>query len=75
MGQTLGERLRALRKERYLTLEEVGKAAVLSTSYVNDLEHDRARPRLDTLVRLGTALGISSVEILRGISPYDTNSD
>ena len=71
MAQTLGQRLRALRHERHLTLQDVAKAAVLSVGYVNDMEHDRTNPSLKTLVRLATAYDITALSILQGVAPYD----
>lgn len=72
MSETLGQRLRALRKERGLILADVAPAAGISISYLNDLEHDRCYPRLDTLVRLSIALDLPAVEILRNLPPFDT---
>ena len=72
MSDTLGRRLRRLRDERGLILAEVSEASGVSISHINDLEHDRSAPSLATLVRLATAFDITTVEILRGVHPYDT---
>lgn len=71
MSQTLGQRLRALRKERGLRLVDVGEAGGLSVSHLNDMEHDRTKPSLGTLVRIAAALDLQVVEILSGVPPYD----
>jgi transcriptional regulator with XRE-family HTH domain len=71
MAITLGQRLRALRHERGLILAELAPAAGISVSYLNDLEHDRSKPSLDAVIRLGIALGLRPVEILTGVAPYD----
>jgi transcriptional regulator with XRE-family HTH domain len=75
VSTTLGQRLRALRHERGLRLIDVAEAAVMSVSYLNDLEHDRSQPRLDTFVRIAIALDLSVVDILHGVAPYDQPSD
>ena len=72
MSETLGQRIRALRHERKLTLNDVARAAVLSVGYVNDIEHDRTHPSLKTLVRLAIAFDVTAVSILQGVSPYDS---
>jgi transcriptional regulator with XRE-family HTH domain len=46
---TVGERLRELRIERGLTLEQVAEAAGLSKSYISQLENDKSNPSLNSL--------------------------
>ena len=75
MPGTLGQRLRALRLERGLILADVARASGLSISHINDLEHDRSAPSMGALVRLATAYDTTSVEILRGVPPYDLRAD
>jgi transcriptional regulator with XRE-family HTH domain len=73
MTETLGRRLRALRKERGLRLADVAGAAGISISWLNDMEHDRNSPSLDTLVRVAIALDTTAVGLLRGLKPYDVS--
>lgn len=71
MDATLGQRLRELRHSRGLTLAEVAASASLSVSYINDIEHDRTVPALHRLVPLADAFGLSVVQLLEGVHPYD----
>jgi XRE family transcriptional regulator, regulator of sulfur utilization len=75
VSETLGQRLRTLRKERGLRLLDVAEAAVISVSYLNDLEHDRTNPSLKALARIAAALDLSAIQVLTGISPYDPPDD
>lgn len=45
-GQTLGARLRQLRKDRMLTLARLALAARISVSYLKDIRQDRTVPTL-----------------------------
>lgn len=57
----LGAKLRAARKMRGLSLEQVATAIGVNKSYVSKLEHDSVSPSIATLVRycdaVGTAIG------------------
>jgi transcriptional regulator with XRE-family HTH domain len=74
MSETLGERLRALRQARGLRLVDVSRSAGISVSWLNDMEHDRNRPSLDTLLRLATSFDTTVIEILRDVGPFDASS-
>ena len=54
----LGERLRAVRQLRRLTLREVATAAGVSESFVSQLERGRSSASVATLQRLAAAVGI-----------------
>jgi transcriptional regulator with XRE-family HTH domain len=54
----LGERLRAIRLLRRLTLREVAEAAGVSESFVSQLERGRSSASVATLQRLAKAVGI-----------------
>jgi transcriptional regulator with XRE-family HTH domain len=54
----LGERLRAIRLLRRLTLREVAEAAGVSESFVSQLERGRSSASVATLQRLAEAVGI-----------------
>src|SRR6266404_4825960 len=57
-GVELGERLRAIRVLRRLTLKDVADAAGVSESFVSQLERGRSSASVATLQRLAAALGI-----------------
>lgn len=60
MTTRLGEKLRALRKERGLTLEKLADLAGLSKSYVWELENrESQRPSAEKLTALADALGVA----------------
>jgi transcriptional regulator with XRE-family HTH domain len=75
MGDSLGvarrfaENLRQVRKETGLSQEEVGFRAGLHRTEVGLLERGARVPRLDTLVKLASALGICiDCPLFEGIS-------
>ena len=69
--QTLGLRLRHLRRDRSLTLSRLAASAGLSVSYLNDIEHDRTVPTLKTLGSIADALGLSVRDFLKDVHSYD----
>src|SRR6478736_10007404 len=58
-------RLRELRVQRGLTLEEVARSARIDVSTLSRLESGKRRLALDHLPRLATALSVSTDELLR----------
>lgn len=75
MGDSLGvarrfaENLRRIRKETGLSQEEVGFRAGLHRTEVGLLERGARVPRLDTLVKLASALGVRiECPLFEGIS-------
>jgi len=60
--------------ERGHTQVAIAAAAGISVTFVNDMEHDRTNPSLDTLVRLAIAYDVQAVDVLRGVPPYDLDS-
>lgn len=69
--ENLGRRLRELRLERGLTLRATAEAAGMSLPYLSEIERGRKLPSLDLLHHLAAALGLSTVQILEGVAPYD----
>jgi len=62
---SIGERVRALRKERGLTQTVLGERAGLHQVQIAQLEADRYQsPRLQTLHAVAKALGVSIIELL-----------
>src|SRR5215470_11526343 len=54
----VGQRLRAIRLLRRLTLREVANAAAVSESFVSQLERGRSSASVATLQRLSSAVGV-----------------
>jgi transcriptional regulator with XRE-family HTH domain len=57
-GGALGDRLRAIRLARRLTLREVADGAGVSESFVSQLERGRSSASVATLQRIAAALGV-----------------
>ncbi|MEG7380150.1 helix-turn-helix transcriptional regulator [Bacillus subtilis] len=55
---TVGQRIKAIRKERKLTQVQLADKAKLSRSYLADIERDRYNPSLSTLESVASALGV-----------------
>lgn len=64
----LGERLRAIRLLRRLTLREVAESAGVSESFVSQLERGRSSASVATLQRLAVAVGIEVSDLFSGES-------
>lgn len=62
-----GDNLVRCRKRAGLTQEELGRRASLDRTQVGILERGGRLPRIDTLLRLTGALGVSSDELLAWI--------
>lgn len=60
----IGERLRALRKERGMTLAVLAQQAGISTSYLSAVEKGANLPSLQVLAGLTDALGVSIPSVL-----------
>jgi transcriptional regulator with XRE-family HTH domain len=58
MAYLFGEKIRAVRERRSLTLREVAEKAGVSESLVSQIERNRVTPALDTLLALADALDL-----------------
>jgi transcriptional regulator with XRE-family HTH domain len=67
----LGVRLRALRKQRQLKLATLAFQSNVSLAYISEVERGRKLPSLEVLDRIAGALGMSVVEVLGGVTPYN----
>lgn len=66
---TIGENIRRIRKERGLTLKQLGEAVGVSEAYIRAYESGRRNPKQQSLEALATALHVN-VEALTG-SDFD----
>jgi transcriptional regulator with XRE-family HTH domain len=64
-------RLRELRTERGLTLQDVAERASIDTSTLSRLEAGKRRLALDHIPALASALGVSADELLHSSPPQD----
>jgi transcriptional regulator with XRE-family HTH domain len=68
-GGTIGARVRALRRERGLTLKALGARAGLSHPFLSQLERGLARPSLGSIERIAGALGIPVADLWTESAP------
>jgi transcriptional regulator with XRE-family HTH domain len=66
MLDTLGERSRAARRNKELTLDEFADVSGLSKGFLSDLENDKRNPSASTLINLSDALEVSVEWLIRG---------
>jgi transcriptional regulator with XRE-family HTH domain len=62
---SLGERIKARRKELRWSLREMGQKTNLSVSFLCDIENDKRGIGADSLLSLSTALGIPMDQLAR----------
>jgi transcriptional regulator with XRE-family HTH domain len=67
----LGARLRELRLAQGLKLAALADRSGVSLAYVSEEERGRKLPSLEVLDRLAGALGLSVLDALDGVAPYD----
>jgi transcriptional regulator with XRE-family HTH domain len=65
----VGARLRALRRERGLTIEQVATATGLTKGFISQLERDTTTPSLSSLARICDALGVRMGDIFEETAP------
>ncbi|WP_369826246.1 helix-turn-helix domain-containing protein [Cellulomonas sp. PSBB021] len=65
----LGRRIRHLRTQRGMTLEDLGSAVGRAPSQVSMLENGHREPRLSLLGQIAEALGVPLAELLRTEAP------
>ena len=65
MFDLIGETLRRLRKERGLTLEELGDAAELGRGQLSRIENNKQEATLSTLAKILKTQGVSRSEFFR----------
>ena len=58
LTKSIGERIKALRTERGMTLAELGEKVNLSVSYLSQIERDKTTPSLSTLMDLAKVLDV-----------------
>ncbi|HET9490523.1 MAG TPA: XRE family transcriptional regulator [Methylomirabilota bacterium] len=66
---TLGERVRALRRDRGLQQRQLAENAEMTPSMVSQIESGRLTPSLNTLRRLADALGVAVGALFDGQPP------
>jgi transcriptional regulator with XRE-family HTH domain len=62
----LGERIRATRKSKKLTIEQLSELIEKSWQYVGNIERAEGIPSLSTVISIAAALGVSTDYLLYG---------
>lgn len=72
-GDTLGTRIKQLRKGRQLTQAQLAKELYLSESYVAYIETDQRNPSMDVVARMADYFHVSADYLINGDSqePYE----
>ena len=68
---SVGERFRISGKPAGLTQKELGQKLGVSASMIGQYETDLRKPKLDTVIKIADALGISTTELL-DVAPTDS---
>ncbi|WP_324749260.1 XRE family transcriptional regulator [Sphingomonas sp. LY54] len=71
-GFHLGKRLRELRRERSMTLEDAGRLTGLAASTLSKIENDQMSPTFDVVQKLAAGFGIDITELFATKSGQDT---
>ena len=58
-GVNVGKRLRALRRERRLSIRELAEKSHLAINTLSLIENNKTSPSVSTLQQLSTALGVT----------------
>jgi transcriptional regulator with XRE-family HTH domain len=64
---TISDQIKRLRKASSLKLRELSAKTGLSISYLNDLEHGRQNPSLETCSKLAMVYGLSLSKLFDGV--------
>ncbi|MBE6637308.1 MAG: helix-turn-helix domain-containing protein [Ruminococcaceae bacterium] len=71
--QTLGKRIAALRKQSGMTQKELGERLYVSDKTVSRWERDESAPELALIPLLASLFGITSDELLGGMSVHESD--
>ena len=70
INKQLGMRIRYLREQKKMTLEDLSFESEVNKNYLSDLERGNRNPTVKVLSRIAEALGISLEELFKGIRTY-----
>ena len=66
----LGMRIRYLREQKKMTLEDLAFDSNVNKNYLSDLERGNRNPTVKILTRIASALGVTLEELFKGIRTY-----
>ena len=67
VNRLLGSKIRALRKERSLTLKQLANKTSLSVSLISQIELGKSAASVSTLRKLSAALGVTLSNLFEGV--------
>ena len=67
MRKLVGQNVKRIRLKAGLTQEEFADRSGFSQQYISSLENGKRNPTVVTLYELATALGVSHLELMRGV--------
>lgn len=70
VNKQLGMRIRYLREQRKMTLEDLSFESNVNKNYLSDLERGNRNPTVKILERIAIALDITLEELFKGIRTY-----
>ena len=70
VNKQLGMRVRYLREQKGMTLEELSFESNVNKNYLSDLERGNRNPTVKLLERIALALDISLETLFKGIRTY-----
>lgn len=68
LSRRFGDRVRAVRKRKDWSLEELADKAGMHVTYLSSIERGHRNPTLNVVAGIATALGVSLATLLDGIS-------
>ena len=63
----LGMRIRYLRKEKKMSIEDLALEAEINRNYLGDLERGKRNPTLEILTKIAIALEVNLDELFKGL--------
>lgn len=63
-GLSLGDKIRMMRSEKNMSLQELGEKAGVSPSYLSEIERGTVYPALNTLKRIATGLDVAASTLI-----------
>lgn len=74
ISNTLGERIRLLRKKAGMSQEQLALKAEMAPSFVGEIERGIKKPSIESIEKLSNALEISVSELFNyNLDTYETN--
>ena len=70
VNKELGMRIRYLREQQKMTLEDLSFESNVNKNYLSDLERGNRNPTVKILTRIAGALKVTLEELFKGIRTY-----